>query len=66
MQVTVKEFGDKFGINNIEANSVLKFLEKRNVASVIDHRKPVSGKGRSSSVYQINLDIINKDLFNVD
>lgn len=54
MKVTVKEFADKFGVSNIEANGTLKYFEKRGVAKIVDSRKPATGKGRSSSVYEID------------
>ena len=66
MRVTVKEFADKQGITTIEANGTLKFLEKRGVAKVVDHRKPESGKGRASSVYEVNESATGADIFQLE
>lgn len=53
MKVTAKEFAAQQNIDPVMANSVLNFLETKQVATVVEHRKSATGKGRSAKVYEV-------------
>lgn len=59
-EVTIKELAVTNGLNPVDANGLIKSLEKLGVAKKVGERKSANekGLGRSSTVYQIDAEVI--------
>lgn len=53
MQVSAKELAEKMRIDNVQANTLLRVLEAKGHAKIVDVRKPPSGKGRGTNIYEV-------------
>ena len=53
MKVTAVEFAQLQGMKKPVAVAVLKFLEGKGAAKVVEKRRTTTGKGRSANVYEV-------------
>jgi predicted transcriptional regulator len=53
MRVTAVEFAEAQGVKQPVASAILKFLEGKGAAKVVEKRPAKGGKGRSSNVYEM-------------
>jgi hypothetical protein len=58
MKMTIKEFSDYTGVNVLDAGGFIRFMESKGFAEIVEKRKPSSGKGKPSNVYQFKEDVI--------
>lgn len=59
-EVTIKELAVANGLNPVDANGLIKSLEKLGVAKKVGERKSANekGLGRASTVYQIDAEAV--------
>lgn len=60
VQMTTQEIAQKLGIDKQEAYSLVSFMEKRQFIRPCGVRKPEGGKGKGSTVYELDPALVNR------